>query len=633
MHSPSAAIDRSANPLVRVEDLSAEFERGGGWHTVVSHVSLTVAPGEILGLAGESGSGKSTLAYALLGYSRVGGRIEGGSVAIAGRDVTTLTRRALQDLRGGTIGYVSQHPSAALTRNLRVGSQIRETLRQHGWAGEAIDRRAVEVLGEVGIPDPEAAIKRYPHQFSGGQQQRIAIAIALAGAPSLIVLDEPTTGLDVTTTRRVIELLRGVRASEQVAMVYVTHDLRVLARLCDRIAVMHRGAVVETGSCAEVLDKPAHPYTIELISSVPTISRPPNRIVMSSSQVAEGWPAGGCTFASRCIGAEPECGRPQGLQRISAEHDAACWKWSTVAAQIPAARVSSGTELEPPPASRPDAGDAQLRVDRLTCGYGNGRVWRRRVVPVVEQVSFEISAGETVALVGESGAGKSTIARAVVGLHAPISGTMTWGGQQLGSHRALSVRREIQIVFQNPDQSLNPRATVESVLRRPLELYFALDEAARRRRIDELLTEVNLPVEFARRFTFQLSGGEKQRVAIARALAAKPSLLVCDEVLSSLDVSLQGSILALLRRLQREQGLGYLFITHDLAVARWLATRIVVLRHGSVCEVAAPAALFAAPQHEYTRALVQAARWYDVGTDPEHDPTPAPHVVAGKATR
>jgi peptide/nickel transport system ATP-binding protein len=616
-------VTAATQPLVRVEDLSAEFRRGNSWHRVVSDVNLTISPGEILGLAGESGSGKSTLAYALLGFSRAGGRVAQGAVRIGDQEVTTLPARALQEVRGGTIGYVSQHPGAALTRGLRVGTQIRETLRSHGWTDSEVKRRIAEVLEAVGIPDPEAAMRKFPHQLSGGQQQRVAIAMALAGNPSLIVLDEPTTGLDVTTTRRVIELLRTVRDHAEVAMLYVTHDLRVLRRLCDRIAVMHLGALVEIGDCEDVIAHPSHPYTVELVSSVPTISHPLQRVVMThgDSDDSEYLRPGGCTFAGRCIGAEAPCGEPQTMHAVTSRHVAACWKWSQLADA--AATVREEPVGGDDAAGVAESGDAVLTVSNLQCGYDAGRSWRRRSVVVVDGVSFEIGGGETVALVGESGAGKSTIARAVAGLHAPSGGAIRWLGQPIAKRRPLSVRQQIQIVFQNPDQSLNPRATVEAVLRRPLELYFGLRGAAAKPRIGELLADVNLPADYAERFTFQLSGGEKQRVAIARALAAKPKLLVCDEILSSLDVSLQGAILALLRDLRREQKLAYLFITHDLAVARWLASRVAVLRDGKLCELGQAESLFADPQHEYTRTLLTAASWYDVGATADEDSAPA----------
>ncbi len=612
-----------AQPLVRVENLSAEFRRGNTWRRVVSGVDLTISPGEILGLAGESGSGKSTLAYALLGFSRAGGRIADGAVWIGDQEVNKLPARALQEIRGGTIGYVSQHPGAALTRGLRVGTQIRETLRSHGWNDSEVKGRTAEVLEAVGIPDPEAAMQKYPYQFSGGQQQRVAIAMALAGAPSLIVLDEPTTGLDVTTTRRVIELLRSVRSHSKVAMLYVTHDLRVLRRLCDRIAVMHQGALVETGDCEDVIAHPSHPYTIELISSVPTIARPPRPVAMTRDEPGDGeyLRPGGCTFADRCIGAEARCAEPQTMQTVTSSHVVACWKWSQFVDA--AAVVAAEAPVDGDDATNPgESGGVVLTISNLRCGYDAGRAWRRRSVDVVDDVSFDIGEGETVALVGESGAGKSTIARAVAGLHAPSGGSITWLGEPIAKRRPLSARQQIQIVFQNPDQSLNPRATVEAVLSRPLDLYFGLRGAAAKQRIGELLADVDLPADYAGRFTFQLSGGEKQRVAIARALAAKPKLLVCDEILSSLDVSLQGAILALLRDLRRDQKLSYLFITHDLAVARWLASRVVVLRDGELCEVGQAESLFADPQHDYTRTLLTAASWYDVGATAEQGPAP-----------
>jgi peptide/nickel transport system ATP-binding protein len=453
-----------------------------------------------------------------------------------------------------------QNPGSSLTPTMRVGRHLAEVLTTHGRAsdGGAIRRTSIDLLGEVHLPNPGTALRRYPHQFSGGQQQRIALALALAPQPSILVLDEPTTGLDVTTQARILELLAEVRRSRSTAMLYVSHDLGSLAKLCDRIAIMRHGRLHEIAPTGRLFAAPEAPYTRELLDSLPSLSRPP---------------------------------RASGLRRTT---------------DRPA----------PTPA-------AALEVDRLLVrhGPGPGILNRNPAPPVVRGVSFRIEPGETFALVGESGSGKTTIARVVAGLWRPTEGAVRWGGKDLAPgirRRTPEERRLIQLVYQNPDGSLNRRHRVGTIIGRPLSVFFGMDRAARRRRVAELLADVRLDPSYADRFPAQLSGGERQRVAIARALAAEPSLILCDEVLSALDVSVQAGIIELLQELQQRRGLSCLFISHDLAVVRWLARRVGVLHQGALCEVGRVEEIFARPQHPYTRTLLAAVA--DVPSSPPRQP-------------
>lgn len=529
----------SARPLVELKNLSVDYHGDRGWSRAVDDVSLEIANGEALGLAGESGSGKTTVAYALMGERRGASRIGGGQVLFKGREIFSLSPSELTALRGRSIGFVPQNPMASLTPSMKVGGQVAEMLRFHQVAvPQGMKSRVVELLDAVGIPNPAAAAQRYPHELSGGQQQRVAIAMALACRPDLVILDEPTTGLDVTTQKLILELLAQLKRETGVSMLYVSHDLASLSQICERVAVMQKGRLLEVADSRRLFEKPQHDYTRRLIASIPRIDAPP------------------------------------------------------------------ADRLEPLPVT---ARTPLLEVDGLSVSYARRGFFGFRAPPsgsdTVKSVSFNVGRGETFALIGESGSGKSSIARAVAGLTAPRAGTIRFNGEPLPAlarHRSLALRQKIQIIFQNPDSSLNPRKTVRSILARPLRMFGKLDSAAREARVIELLKAVRLDPAYADRRPHQLSGGERQRVAIARALAADPELIICDEILSALDVSVQASIIRLLETLQRERGLTYLFISHDLAVVRWFAREIGVLRQGSFCELGDTETTLSAPSSPYT---------------------------------
>jgi peptide/nickel transport system ATP-binding protein len=599
-------------PLIQVEDLTVDFWSQDGWVNIVNQISFAVAQGESMGLVGESGCGKTTTAYTLLGYRRPNSRIRGGQVRFRGRDLLGTSGPELQRVRGKRISLVPQNPTTALSPGMRVGDQIVETMAVHGVGGSAAERRqrVVELLAHMRLPDPLRASKKYPHQLSGGQQQRVTIAMALACDPDLLVLDEPTTGLDVTTQAQIIDLLIHLRAERGMAMVYVTHNLGVLAKVTDRISVMYAGELVEDAPTPELFHNPRHPYTRGLIASVPRLSAPQlGRSALLRGVLERDKLPPGCRFAPRCEFAEPiNFEERQILRPIAPAHRVACRR----AGEIPMLAARRQGAAAPRISAPRAAGGVLLRAEGLYIAY---EFSRRRVFAapepkyVVRSVSFEISAGETFALVGESGSGKSTIARSVAGLVAPVSGRMTFEGRDLtvgAGGRSRELRRELQLVLQNPDASLNPRQRIRDIIGRPLEFFFGYQRAEVRSRVGSLLDKIRLDQSYVNRYPDELSGGERQRVAIARALAANPKLLLCDEVLSALDVSVQADILDLLRSLQEERRIAYLFISHDLAVVRSISQRVGVLYRGELVEAGMVEEVYSPPFHPYTHMLLSA---------------------------
>jgi peptide/nickel transport system ATP-binding protein len=572
-------------------------------------VSFGVAPGEVLGLVGESGSGKTTAALHILGHQPKGAHLERGRVLLRGQSLLELDPVQIRRLRGREISYVPQNPAGSLNPARRIGRVIVELLEQHAVVksrGEAW-ARAEELLASVRLPDPRGLLQRYPHQISGGQQQRVTIAMVIAARPSVIVLDEPTTGLDVSTQKEILELLREIRDEQNVAMIYVTHDLHVLREIATRVAVMYAGRTVEIGSLAQVFDEPRHPYTRGLIASVPDIRQSDAlpRGLPGALKRAELLP--GCAFAPRCDFAQPSCRQNrQQLEATAGGHQVACQRWSELPRGLKARRPDVRI-VEP---SQQAAGVLQLRglcVDYETTSIlGFARSARRRVV---HHVDLTLRPGEIFALVGESGSGKSTIAKAVLGLTAPSRGEILLDGKILAGdvrQRSDLQRRRIGLVFQNPDASLNPRRTVGQILGDALKSFETVPAEAVRQRALAALTDVQLPDSYMSRFPDQLSGGERQRVAIARALIVQPEVLICDEILSALDVSVQAGILQLLLRLRSERHLSILFIAHDLAVVRSLADRVGVLYAGRMMATGEKEALFDAPLHPYTYHLLRA---------------------------
>jgi len=607
-------------PLIRVANLTVDFWNQGRWVNVVNRISFMVGRGEAMGLVGESGCGKTTTAYSLLGYRRSNSRVREGQVRLDGHDLLTLDAPKLQRIRGKRISLVPQNPTTALSPGMRIGDQILETLAVHHVGDSRADRweRVVGLLAHMLLPDPTRIARKYPHQLSGGQQQRVTIAMALACDPDVLVLDEPTTGLDVTTQAQIIDLLVRLRGERGMAMVYVTHNLGVLAKVTDRISVMYAGELVEDAPTNELFRNPRHPYTRGLIASVPRLSAPQRgRSILLRGLLQRDQLPPGCRFAPRCDFAEPiNFEEPQVLREIAAGHRVACRR----AHEIPALAARQPASPTPQPVQSSVPAEVLLKADGVDIAYE----FARRLFappepkPVVRGVSFEIGASETFALVGESGSGKSTIARAVAGLLVPAAGRLTFEGKDIAvavGGRESEIRRELQLVLQNPDASLNPRQRVRDIIGRPLEFFFGYKGPEVRKRVGQLLDDIRLDQSYAHRYPDELSGGERQRVAIARALAAKPKLLLCDEVLSALDVSVQADILDLLRALQQEHEIAYLFISHDLAVVRSISHRVGVLYRGQLVEIGTVEEVYAPPFHPYTHVLLSAVP--EIGVDKE----------------
>jgi peptide/nickel transport system ATP-binding protein len=591
---------------VEVSDLRVEIT--GRDVDIVDEIVIDIQPGEVLGLVGESGSGKTTVGMALLGHVKRGGRVAGGVIRIGGRDLSSLREGELRQLRGGTVSYIPQDPGTALNPALRIGRQLTEILAAHAPGSEADHlARVREALEEVALPNDDAFLHRYPHQLSGGQQQRVAIAMAFANRPAVIVCDEPTTGLDVTTQARVLETVRDLCRSHRVAALYVTHDLAVVAELADRVAVMYAGRIVESGPREAIFAAPAHPYTRRLLRAVPDIAGKRTVVGIPGHAALPGRRPQGCFFHPRCDFAKDDCRStfpPVG--EVGPAHKVRCYHVDEVV-RAPAPEGAGQ-------ATRPATGaDVVLSVDGLDAHYAGH--------PALFGIDLELHHNECLALVGESGSGKTTLARCVAGLHKDWTGAVRLGDTALpeaARARSGQARREIQYVFQNPYASLNPRRTVGQTIARQLELFFGGERRDAGRRVSECLERVALSADAANAFPDQLSGGERQRVAIARALAAEPKVLVCDEVTSALDVSVQAAIVELLGRLRNEMGLSLLFITHDLALIRTIADNVIVMNQGRIVETGPVHQIFTAPGADYTRELLAN--------------TPSIEVVLGHAT-
>jgi peptide/nickel transport system ATP-binding protein len=586
-----------SEPVFEVEDLSVGYLRSDGHdNVVVWKAAFSLAPGSILGLAGESGCGKSTTALAAIGYRGPGSRILSGTAHLEDVDLLALPSGKLRSIWGRRVAYVAQNATTALNPAIPVGRQLAQPLSRHlHLRGGELRDREVELLESVGIPNPPGALDRYPHQFSGGQQQRIAIAIALSCKPEVLILDEPTTGLDVTTQARISALLRSLVAETGAATLYVSHDLSLLSTVADRLAVMYAGEIVEEADSRAVARQPRHPYTQALLAAVPTAhirssvagipGRPPARVVLDS-----------CSFAPRCPHALDACrdGYIE-LLDVGGGHMARCIRTDEIAARPVEASPLAAPEVSP---------ESLLEVDEVWSQYA------KAPTPAVRGVSFEIASGETLGIVGESGSGKSTLLRAIVGLHPPTGGVIRFRGVPLAAQavkRPRALRRELQIVFQNPDSSLNPRHTVFEIVRRPIRLFRDdVRHSGERAAVIELLESVKLPTGLLHRYATELSGGQKQRIALARAFAARPSLLLCDEVTSALDVSVQATIIELIAELAARFGAAVIFVSHDLAVVRTIAGRALVMKNGEVCEQGETERLFVAPTHPYTRELLAA---------------------------
>ncbi len=590
--------DKASDIVLSVEDLRIVLDPSG--IDIDDDVTFAIHQGEVLGLVGESASGKTTAATSLLAYQRRGAKISEGRVEIAGTDVLSASRMALRRIRGGLISYVPQDASAALNPALRIGDQLMEILNEHSFGSSRSEREArlSEMMEEVLLPSDRSFLRRYPHQLSGGQQQRVAIAMALANRPKLIVLDEPTTALDVTTQAHVLDTVRDLTRSYGVSALYVTHDLAVVACLADRIAVMYAGRLVEIGPKEDLFVGAYHPYTRRLLAAIPDITGERALQGIPGWAPRPGQRVPGCAFTPRCAWRIDKCATDfPPYEGPDPDHQVRCWRWEEVSA-------------------RSSAGDAPLRVKTdEVCGSTEKTVVNAQDVTafyqskeVLHGVSANLCRRRCLALVGESGSGKTTLARCIAGLHQfRIDGTIEFNGKSLAREsggRTRDERQAIQYIFQSPYSSLNPRKTIRQLLAQPIDIFFKLDRDGREERMVRALDQVALDASLLNRYPEQLSGGERQRIAIARALAAEPTVLICDEVTSWLDVSVQAAIIELLAKLQSETGVSMLFVTHNLALIRSVAQEVAVMSEGSIVEVGLVDAVLEDPQADYTKRLL-----------------------------
>jgi peptide/nickel transport system ATP-binding protein len=585
----------AGGPLVQVNGLSVETAAG---LPIVENVSFSLEAGEALGVVGETGSGKTTSVLAMLGYSQPGSRITQGDVKVGDVQMTTAAGRDQRQLRGKVVSYVPQNPAGSLNPSMRVSSAITEMVRAHQVNGEA--PAIADALERVGLPGAEAFQRRYPHQLSGGQQQRVCISVALVCEPPVVVLDEPATGLDVVTQARLLDELVRLRRDAGVSMIYVTHDLAVVAGFADRIAVMYAGRIIEQGPTADLLRTPKHPYTRGLLNSIPDYASPRKLVPIGGVAVGLEDRPPGCAFAPRCPLRIAECDAAvPDLRPVGERHEARCLRPNDVAppASSPPAVMQS---------SQAEAPAAVLEVRNLRAEHRG----RGELVVAASDVSFTLGKGECVALVGESGSGKTTIARTIAGLHPLASGQVRLGDEELSGEarrRTRLQRQRVQIVFQDPSDALNPRHAVRAAVARPAHVLRSFSRADADAEADRLLGLVRLPRGIGDRYPAELSGGERQRVGIARALAADPEVMICDEITSALDVSVQAAVLNLITELRESLGLSLLLITHDLGVVSTVADRVLVLERGEIVETGRTRTVLTDPQHPYTRSLLAAA--------------------------
>jgi peptide/nickel transport system ATP-binding protein len=610
--------------ILEARNLQVSFGTYAGEVQAVRGASFELRQGEILAIVGESGSGKTTLAKTLMGLlPEPNSIVRGGEVTFEDRDLLKLSERQMRSVRGAKISMVFQDPMTTLNPTMRIGRQITENLNKPlGLSRRRAMVQAVELLRMLGIPNPEERIKQYPHQLSGGMRQRVVIAIALACDPQVLIADEPTTALDVTIQAQILELLRDLQETMETSIVLITHDLGIVANIADRVAVMYSGKIVETGTVREIFYEPQHPYTWGLLASIPlpAADRSQELISIPGSLPDPLDPPTGCPFTARCAHAMRICTTEMPRHTtFSKEHWSACWLHHDMAPKVISPRPARKHWLadqtitnqtitnNSASASNDDPGGrVLLRIEDLKKYF---RV-RRKSLKAVDGISLEIKKGETFGLVGESGCGKTTLGRVLVRLHEPTSGKVLYDGKDLFEAKDAEVKslhRKVQMIFQDPQASLSPRMVAGDIIAEGIDIHgLAPDKKARFARVHELLETVGLDKEHANRYPHEFSSGQRQRISIARALAVDPEFVVADEPVSALDVSIQAQIINLMKSLQKEKDLTYLFISHDLSVVRYISDRIGVMYLGVLVEIADADQLYTDPLHPYTRALLSA---------------------------
>jgi peptide/nickel transport system ATP-binding protein len=614
--SPAAAQGavpgQAPRPVLAIDNLDVQFVTSHGTVSAVEGLSYAVYPGEMVAIVGESGSGKSVSALSVMGLLPQGtSRIPRGSIRFDGRELLGLSEEEMRRIRGRDMAMIFQEPMTSLNPVLRIGLQIMEPLLIHmNIDATAAHARAIELLTLVGITDPHSRLRQYPHQLSGGMRQRVMIAIGLACNPKLLIADEPTTALDVTIQAQILELMKELSRRLGIAVVLITHNLGIVARYADRVNVMYAARLVETGTAEMVFSNPLHPYTRGLLAAVPRLDRgrsvklatidgaPPNLLQ----------PPAGCRFRPRCRYGVDRCQQVPPLSAAAPDHLVACWRQGEIAALAPA--LVQGESGEKPAAVGDGEAILDLRHASKFFAVKTGILGRAKVVRAVNDVTIDVKRGETLGLVGESGCGKSTLGRLVLRLEDPTAGEIRFDGvdiSRLKRQEMTAVRKKMQVIFQDPYSSLNPRMTVGQMIAEPMHVHKIVPKAKISERVAELLQLVGLFSYMALRYPHELSGGQRQRVGIARALAVNPSVVICDEAVSALDVSIQGQVINLLEDLQQKLGLTYLFIAHDLAVVRHISSKVAVMYLGRIVEYAPADELFANPKHPYTKALLAAA--------------------------
>ena len=616
-------------PILEIENLSISFFTRLREIPAVMDFSVAVQPGEAVGLVGESGCGKSTVALGVMQDLGVNGKVVDGSIKFKGQDLAKLSPEVLRDIRGNEIAMIYQEPMASLNPAMKIANQLMEVPMIHeGISKDEAYKRALEVVNDVKLPDPERILKSFPHQLSGGQQQRIVIAMALMSKPSLLILDEPTTALDVTVEAAVVDLVKDLGKKYGTSMLFISHNLGLVLETCDRICVMYSGEAVETGSIKDVFNKMQHPYTQALFRSIPLPGA--NKNARPLVAIPGNFPLPherpeGCNFGPRCTYFEAGRCDAQVIEMAELErtdrHTTRCLKYKEIDWKAPVTRAETIDNVEP--------GDVILKIDNLKKYYevaANalfGSSGSKKVVKANETLSFEAREGETLAIVGESGCGKSTLAKVLMGLETATDGAVLLDNKSIGStpieNRNTQTVADIQMVFQNPFDTLNPSMTVGRQIIRALEVFrFGGSDKERGERMLELLDLVKLPRAFAERMPRQLSGGQKQRVGIARAFAGGARIVVADEPVSALDVSVQAAVTDLLMEIQRDEKTTLLFISHDLSIVRYLSDRVMVMYLGHVVELGTTDQVFSPPYHPYTEALLSAVPIADTNVEKEH---------------
>ncbi len=621
---------RIKTPILKVENLAISYATRTGDVPAVRDVSFDIQRGEAHSIVGESGCGKSTVAFGIVNFLGRNGRIVSGRILFQGQDLVGRPQEELRHIRGDRIAMVYQDPMQALNPSMRLGDQMTEVLTVHrGMEKKDAEDLCIQMLKRVYMPDPANVMRRYPHQISGGQQQRVVIAMALLNDPALLIMDEPTTALDVTVEAAVLDLIAELQKEFDTAIMYISHNLGVVARVSTRVGVMYAGEIVERATVADVYLKPYHPYTHGLMRCVPRLGMDKRSSYLYPIPGRVPSPRNlppGCIFEPRCHYARDECRlKKQELREVEPDHWARCHLAEEIAQQGWTPPEDLIADLPPVPPAPDETAEPILKVEHAKTYYEAPSKkligGKKQYVKAVDDVSIELKKGETLGIVGESGCGKSTLVKTIIGIEKPTGGEFEFIGMDISmpvSRRDLAIIRELQMVFQNPDSTLNPSFTVGTQIGRPLRRFKTVPPNQIRAEVMRLLDMMKLGERYYDRLPRQLSGGEKQRVGIARAIAGRPELVLCDEPVSSLDVSVQAAVLNLLMEIQQKLGTTMIFIAHDLSVVRFFCDHIAVMYLGRIAEIGPAEAIYAPPYHPYTEALLSAVPIPDPGVEQKH---------------